>query len=77
MKDLTELKSVLLSGKLEIAADKDEHTAGRSRRLAIDGGDGMFALLERERCELVNDVLRALDLLTFKSQHGSLLVKVS
>ncbi|MFS7948489.1 hypothetical protein Hanom_Chr06g00560611 [Helianthus anomalus] len=74
-KYLTELQSVLFTSKLEITTNKDEHAARRSRGLAIDGSDGMFALIEGERSELVDNVLRALDLLTFKSQHGRLLVE--
>ncbi|MFS7970341.1 hypothetical protein Hanom_Chr09g00819901 [Helianthus anomalus] len=45
-KYLTELKSVLFTRKLQIPTNKDEHTASRSRGLAVDGGDGVFALLE-------------------------------
>lgn len=48
---------MLLTGELEIAADEDEHAAGWARGLAIDGGDAVLALLEREACELGHDVL--------------------
>ena len=66
---------MLLASELEITGDEDEHTAGGTRGLAIDGGDVVFALLEREAGELGDDVLRALDLLPFEGQHGSFLVK--
>lgn len=75
-KYLTKLKGVRFSDELEIAADKDEHTAGGARGLAINGGDLMLALLEGQAGELCNDVLGALDLLPLESQHGSVLVKV-
>ena len=66
---------MLLASELEITGDEDEHTAGGTRGLAIDGGDVVFALLEREAGELGDDVLRALDLLPFEGQHGSFLVE--
>lgn len=74
-KNLAELESVLFTSELKIAGDKDEHTAGGTRRLTIDGGDVVLALLEREAGELSDDVLRALDLLAFEGQHGSFLVQ--
>nr|GMD80722.1 calmodulin-binding transcription activator 4 [Ipomoea batatas] len=46
--------------------DEDEHAAGGTRGLAIDGSDRVLALLERERGELGDDVLGALDLLAFE-----------
>lgn len=67
---------MLLSGKLKIAADEDEHAAVGAGRLAIDGGNGVLALLEGEASELGDDILRALDLLTFKRQHGIVLVEI-
>ena len=74
--DLAELESVLFAGELEVAADEDEHAAGGARGLAINGGDAVLALLEREAGELSDDVLRALDLLAFEGQHGALLVQI-
>jgi len=59
---------VLLAGELEVAGDKDEHAAGAGG-LAIDGGDGVLALLEGEAVELGGDVLGALNLLTLEGQH--------
>lgn len=64
--DLAELERVLFAGELESAGDEDEHAAGRTRGLAIDGSDRVLALLERERGELGDDVLGALDLLAFE-----------
>jgi hypothetical protein len=55
-KYLTELEGVLFASKLEIAADKDEHTASGAGGLAVDGGDGVLALLEGEAGELGHDV---------------------
>jgi len=75
MEHLAELESVLFASELKIPGDKDEHAAGGTRRLAIDGGDVVLALLEGEAGELSDDVLRALDLLAFKGQHGSFLVE--
>ena len=66
---------MLLASELEITGDEDEHTAGGTRGLAIDGGDVVLALLERKAGELGDDVLRALDLLPFEGQHGSFLVE--
>lgn len=66
---------MLLAGELEVAGDENEHTGGGTRRLTVDGGDVVLALLERERGELGDDVLRALDLLTLEGQHGSFLVE--
>lgn len=74
-RDLAELESVLFASELKIAGDKDEHAAGGTRGLAIDGGDVVLALLERKAGELGDDVLRALDLLPFEGQHGSFLVE--
>jgi len=76
MEHLAELKRVLFTSKLEITANKDEHTTGGSRWLAINGGDAVLALLKREASELRDDVLRPLDLLAFESQHGSFLVEI-
>lgn len=76
MEHLAKLKSVLFTGELKITRNKDKHTAGRTRRLAINGGDAMLTLLKRQRSEFSDDVLRALDLLPFKSEHGSFLVKI-
>lgn len=56
-KYLTELEGMLLASKLEIAADEDEHAASGAGGLAVDGGDGVLALLEGEAGELGHDVL--------------------
>lgn len=56
-KYLTELEGMLLTSKLEIAADEDEHAASGAGGLAVDGGDGVLALLEGEAGELGHDVL--------------------
>lgn len=74
-RDLAELEGVFLAGELEITGDENEHTGSRTRRLTIDSGDMMLALLERERGELSDDALDSLDLLTFEGEHGSFLVK--
>lgn len=67
---------MLLAGELEIAADEDKHAAGGARRLAIDGGDAVLALLEGETGELSDDVLGALDLLSFEGKHRRFLIEV-
>lgn len=48
---------MLFTGELQIAADEDEHAADGARGLAIDGGDAVLTLLEREAGELGHDVL--------------------
>ena len=68
---------MLFSGELKIAADEDEHATARARRLAIDSANGVLALLEGKASELGDNILRALDLLTFKRQHGIVLVEIS
>ena len=45
-------------------------------KLAVDGGDGVVALLEREGSELSDDAGSALDLLPFEGQHGTLLIQI-
>ena len=57
MEHLAELESVLFASELEIAANEDEHAAGGARGLAIDGGDAVLTLLEREAGELGHDAL--------------------
>lgn len=74
MEHLAELEGVLFAGELEVTADEDEHAAGGAGGLAIDGGDAVLALLEREAGELGDDVWGALDLLTLESEHGLVLV---
>lgn len=57
---------MLFASELEVTADKDEHAAGRTRGLAIDGGDAVLALLEGEADELGDDALGALGLQALK-----------
>ena len=76
MEHLAELEGVLLAGELEVAADEDKHAVGGGGGLAVNGGDGVKALVERERGELGDDVLGALDLLAFEGEHGAVLVEV-
>lgn len=66
----------MFAGELEIAADEDEHAGVDAGGLAIDGGDGVLALLERERGEFGDDVLGTLDLLTLEREHGPFLVEI-
>lgn len=68
---LAELKGVLFAGELEVAADEDEHAGV----MAIDGGDGVMALMEGEGGELGDNVLWTLNLLTFEGEHGTFLVE--
>jgi len=68
---------MLFAGELEITTDEDKHTAVSARRLTIDGGDGVMALLERERSEFSDDILRSHNLLTFEGKHGTFLVEIS
>jgi hypothetical protein len=72
---LTELERMLFSRKLETAAYEHQHAAGGTRRLAIDCGNDVLALLERQTVELGSNVMCALDLLTFKRQHRCLIVQ--
>jgi hypothetical protein len=39
---------VLFAGELEITGDENKHTTSRTRRLAINGSDVMFALMKRK-----------------------------
>lgn len=64
---LTELEGVLFSGELKIPANKDKHTAGRTRGLTIDGVDMMLALLEGKTGELSDDTLSTLNLDAFET----------
>lgn len=76
MKQLTEFKSVSFPSELEISTDKNEHTAGRTRRLTIDSRDLVLALLEIETGEFSSNILSSLDLLSLKGQHGTLLIQI-
>ena len=73
---LAELESVLFAGELKVSADEDEHAGVDAGGLAVDGGDGVVALLEREGSELSDDAGSALDLLPFEGQHGTLLIQI-
>lgn len=75
MEHLTEFEGVLFAGELKITTDKDEHAAVSARRLTINGGDGVMALLERERSEFSDDILRSHNLLTFEGEHGTILIE--
>lgn len=66
---------MLFPGKLQVPAHKHEHPSGRPRRLAIDSGDVMLALLERQAVELGADVLSSQDLLSLERQHGALVIQ--
>ncbi|XP_020202557.1 uncharacterized protein LOC109788280 [Cajanus cajan] len=66
---------VLFSGELEVAADEDEHAGVDAGGLAVDGGDGVVALLEREGSEFGDDVGGALDLLALEGEHGTILIE--
>lgn len=44
--------------------------------MAIDGGDLVLALLERQAGELGSDILGALEFLALKSEHRRILVEV-
>lgn len=74
---LAELEGMLFAGKLEVSADEDEHSGADAGGLAIDGGDGMLALVEGKGSELGDDVVGALDLLAFEGKHGSLLIEIA
>lgn len=56
MEHLTEFESMLFSSELKIAADKDEHATSGTGRLAINGANGVLALLEGEARELGYDI---------------------
>lgn len=72
---LAEPELVLLSGELEVTSYKDEDAADERRRLAVDGGDGVVALLERQLRELPTDLVGAQDLLPLEGEHGGLVVE--
>lgn len=77
MKHLAELEGVLSTVDHEKTGDEDEHATGRTRGLAIDGGDAVLALLEGQTSQFGNDVGGALKLLAFECQHGLLLIQVT
>ena len=66
---------MLFARKLKAPAHKHEHASGRARRLAIDCGDVMLALLESQAVQLIADGLCALDLFPFEWQHGAFLIQ--
>lgn len=66
---------MLLPSKLEITGDENKDTTGRAGGLAIDGGDSMVALLERESSELVDDGGDTLGLGALEGEHGGVLVE--
>ena len=68
---------MLFTSELKIAADEDEHATSGAGRLAIDSANGVLTLLEGEASKLGDNIRRALDLLTFKRQHRSVLVEIS
>ncbi len=56
MEQLTELKRMLFTGKLEITRNENEHASGGTGWLAIDGGDGVLALLKWKASKFGDDV---------------------
>jgi len=78
VEDLGVSLSVLLLINKELASDHDNNvTASRRGRLSIEGGDAVADLLERQRDELLNNALGALDLRGLKGEHGRVTVKVT
>lgn len=75
MKELAELEGVLLTGKLQGTTDENEDAFAGAGRLAINGGDAMFALRERQGSELGNDGLGTLNSLAFKGEHRVILIE--
>lgn len=68
---------MLLAGELKVAGNKNKHPSSRTRGLAIDGGDMVLALLERQAGELSSDALGALEFLALECKHRRILVEVS
>jgi len=56
-KYMAELERVLFTDELENSGDKNKHASSRTRKLTINGGDEMLALLERESNKFNNDIL--------------------
>jgi mediator of RNA polymerase II transcription subunit 10 len=54
---MAELERVLFIDELEISGDKNKHATSRTRKLVINGGDEMLALLERKSNKFSNDIL--------------------
>lgn len=77
MEHLAELEGVLPAVDHEKTGDKDKHATGRTRGLAIDGGDAVLALLEGQTSQFGKDVGGALKLLAFECQHGLVLIQVT
>jgi len=56
-KYMAELERVLFTDELENSGDKNKHASSTTRKLTINGGDEMLALLERESNKFNNDIL--------------------
>lgn len=67
---------MVFAGEGEVTTDEDEGAGVDAGGLGIDGADGVLAVLEREGSELGDDVVSALNLLTFEGEHGTFLVEV-
>lgn len=73
---LAEPKLVLLAGELEVAADEHEDAAGEGRRgLAVDGADGVPALLEGQLGQLQADLPGAGHAVALEGQDGGAAVE--
>jgi len=73
---LAEPQLVLLAGELEVPADEHQDAAGEGRRgLAVDGADGVPALLEGQLRQLPADLLGACDGVALEGEHGGLAVE--
>lgn len=56
---MAELESVLFTDELEIGGDKNKHATSRTRKLAINGGDEILALLERKSNRFSSDIMES------------------
>lgn len=73
---LAEPELVLLAGELEVATDEDEDASREGRRgLAVDGTDGVPALLEGQPQQLPADLLGAGHHVSLEGEHGRLAVE--
>lgn len=77
MEHLAKLERVLFAGELEITGHENKHSTGGARRLAINGGDLMLALLEGQTGEFTSNILHPKEFLALKREHGSFLIEGS
>lgn len=75
MKHLAKVKRMFFTGKSEGAANEDDDAASGGGRLGVDGADEVVAFIKGQMIKLETDMINTMKPLTFKSQHGGLMVE--